>query len=388
MQGIFLIITISVLVANFLADIAYLVLDPRTRREALSDGDPSRRSLDAVALQTPAGAPVTAAPRPRGGGRARSGQRARPRPACRCWPSSCCSRCSVRGSRRTTRRNVVRDILQPPSSAHWFGTTHLGQDIFSQLLVGTRSVIFVGFLAGLVATALSVPHRCHRRLPGRGGRRRALRTVQCVPGDPRPAADHYHHHAIQNSAATWSSRTSSASPPGRGAPGVLRAQTLSLRHRDYVEAARATGESHLADHRCSRSCRTSPPSSPPSSSARSSSPSCPRSPLAFIGIPGISDWNWGEILFWAQGQQALPRAPGGGSCRPGWHRAARHRAVAGQLRHRRVRQPAAAQRRPRVRTASTAGRYGCGSASPRSWPRPTRARCADRRRQQPMEGAG
>jgi peptide/nickel transport system permease protein len=33
MQGIFLIITLSVLLANFLADIAYLVLDPRTRRE-------------------------------------------------------------------------------------------------------------------------------------------------------------------------------------------------------------------------------------------------------------------------------------------------------------------------------------------------------------------
>jgi peptide/nickel transport system permease protein len=33
MQGIFLIITISVLVANLLADVAYLLLDPRTRKE-------------------------------------------------------------------------------------------------------------------------------------------------------------------------------------------------------------------------------------------------------------------------------------------------------------------------------------------------------------------
>ena len=33
MQGIFLVITLSVLVANLLADVAYLVLDPRTRRE-------------------------------------------------------------------------------------------------------------------------------------------------------------------------------------------------------------------------------------------------------------------------------------------------------------------------------------------------------------------
>ncbi len=33
MQGIFLIITIAVLVANLLADIIYLLLDPRTRKE-------------------------------------------------------------------------------------------------------------------------------------------------------------------------------------------------------------------------------------------------------------------------------------------------------------------------------------------------------------------
>jgi peptide/nickel transport system permease protein len=33
LQGIFLIITLSVLVANFIADLAYLALDPRTRRE-------------------------------------------------------------------------------------------------------------------------------------------------------------------------------------------------------------------------------------------------------------------------------------------------------------------------------------------------------------------
>src|ERR1700733_15290671 len=36
------------------------------------------------------------------------------------------------------------ELVKGPSAAHWFGTTHLGQDIFSQILVGTRSVIFVG----------------------------------------------------------------------------------------------------------------------------------------------------------------------------------------------------------------------------------------------------
>ena len=48
------------------------------------------------------------------------------------------------------------DLIQGPSLRHWFGTTHLGQDIFSQILDGTRSVMYVGFLAGLIATSLSV----------------------------------------------------------------------------------------------------------------------------------------------------------------------------------------------------------------------------------------
>jgi peptide/nickel transport system permease protein len=34
LQGIFLVITLAVLAANLLADVAYLFLDPRTRREA------------------------------------------------------------------------------------------------------------------------------------------------------------------------------------------------------------------------------------------------------------------------------------------------------------------------------------------------------------------
>src|SRR5262245_25190721 len=48
------------------------------------------------------------------------------------------------------------DLLQGPSWRYWSGTTHIGQDIFSQLLVGTRSVMLVGFTAGLVATIIAV----------------------------------------------------------------------------------------------------------------------------------------------------------------------------------------------------------------------------------------
>src|ERR1044072_9946345 len=48
------------------------------------------------------------------------------------------------------------DLLEAPSGKHWLGTTHLGQDILSQLLVGTRSVMVVGLASGIAATIVSV----------------------------------------------------------------------------------------------------------------------------------------------------------------------------------------------------------------------------------------
>src|SRR5580658_1047573 len=51
---------------------------------------------------------------------------------------------------------IGTDILAPPSAAHWLGTTQTGQDVLSQLLAGTRSTLLVGFIAGAIATALSI----------------------------------------------------------------------------------------------------------------------------------------------------------------------------------------------------------------------------------------
>ena len=37
-------------------------------------------------------------------------------------------------------------LRQPPSFEHWLGTTHMGEDVLSQIIFGTRGVIVVGFL--------------------------------------------------------------------------------------------------------------------------------------------------------------------------------------------------------------------------------------------------
>ncbi|HEY9290350.1 MAG TPA: ABC transporter permease, partial [Microlunatus sp.] len=47
-------------------------------------------------------------------------------------------------------------IGEPPSSAHLLGTTSTGQDVLAQLIAGARNSLLVGVLAALISTTLSI----------------------------------------------------------------------------------------------------------------------------------------------------------------------------------------------------------------------------------------
>ena len=51
----------------------------------------------------------------------------------------------------------AQDRLQPPSAEYWLGTDKFGRDVFSQILVGARTTLFVGFVAVGVAAVVGVP---------------------------------------------------------------------------------------------------------------------------------------------------------------------------------------------------------------------------------------
>jgi peptide/nickel transport system permease protein len=195
------------------------------------------------------------------------------------------------------------DLLEGPSGRHWFGTTHLGQDIFSQVVVGTRSVMLVGLTAGIVATILAVivgvTSGYLGGTPGEGlsALSNVFLVIPALPliiiiGSAVPTGGDYLVAVIIGFTSwAWGAR-------------VLRAQTLSLRGREYVEAARATGES---------TWRIIFFEILPNLTAVIASSFVgtvifavmSEITLAFVGVSGLSNWNWGTILFWAQSQQAL-----------------------------------------------------------------------------------
>ena len=134
----------------------------------------------------------------------------------------------------------------PPSAAHWLGTTVFAQDVWSQLLTSTQATLFVGLLAAAIATVLSVLIGVSAGYLGGSadeGLSLLANVFLAIPGLPLLIViASYVPSAGQSivlvaaiiAVTTWaySART-------------LRAQTLSLRNRDFVEAARVSGEGRL-----------------------------------------------------------------------------------------------------------------------------------------------
>ena len=53
-------------------------------------------------------------------------------------------------------RPDVRRILEPPSTEHWLGTDHLGRDVFSRMLYGSRVSLAVGFVSVGIAALIGI----------------------------------------------------------------------------------------------------------------------------------------------------------------------------------------------------------------------------------------
>ncbi len=194
---------------------------------------------------------------------------------------------------------------QGPSAAHLLGTTALGQDILSQLLVGARATMVVGLVSGLVATMLSVIVGVTAGYLGGSaddGLSLASNVFLAIPGLPLlividsylPQSDRSNSVLIGAVIAltgwAWGAR-------------VLRALTMSLRNRDFVEASRIIGEGRLRIILSEVLPNVLPVVAASFLFTMLYSIGIFVA-LAYIGVTSTAVWNWGTMLYWAQANNA------------------------------------------------------------------------------------
>jgi peptide/nickel transport system permease protein len=193
--------------------------------------------------------------------------------------------------------------LQGPSAAHLLGTTQSGQDVLSQLLVGVRLTLELAFIVGAVATALAVIVGVSAAALG-GVWDEILSLVSnvflVIPALPLLVVL-LGELPQKGQTATILVLSLLGWPWGAR---VIRAQTLAIRNRDFIAAARETGERtwrilafEIVPNQVSLIAANFVNTVLYAIGASVA--------LAFIGLTNLSSWSLGTMLYWAQSQDAL-----------------------------------------------------------------------------------
>src|SRR4051795_7873751 len=197
----------------------------------------------------------------------------------------------------------IEATRQAPSWNHLFGTTDQGSDIFSQVVLGARRSLLLGFTAGALATALAA----------------ILGITAAYAGGIVDDVINFVINVFLTIPAIPLLIVISGFLSSRGMPTmvlvlalvlwafearILRGQALSLKSRDFVHAAKATGEStrrivfgELMPNMVSRTAAafvlvfyiallTD-------------------AGLEFLGLGDSSTTSWGVTLYWAQNNSTV-----------------------------------------------------------------------------------
>jgi peptide/nickel transport system permease protein len=190
-----------------------------------------------------------------------------------------------------------------PTAANWFGTTGNGQDVFSQMIYGSRITLLVGLAAGALATLVAV-------------------TIGLVAGY-RPGAVDEVLSFITNLAlvipalplmiilaaylqgrSIWTIVLVVAFTSWATGARVIRSQATTLRSREYVTAAVFSGERlfrivfrEILPNMTSLVAASFFGAATAAILAEAS--------LEFLGLGNPSTVSWGTILYFAQQQNAL-----------------------------------------------------------------------------------
>jgi peptide/nickel transport system permease protein len=199
-------------------------------------------------------------------------------------------------------REPVGVPLSPPSWAHWLGTTGQGQDVLAQTVCGARPSLALGVAVGALTVFVGAA------VGATAGYFRGwvddvlsliINVFLVMPGLPLivAIAAHFEPGAATTAAVlvvtgwAWSAR-------------VFRAQTMSLASRDFVAAARVSGEAHwrivvveIAPHMAPLLASAFIGATVYAIGAQAG--------LEFLGLGDVGAVTWGTQLYWARNDAAL-----------------------------------------------------------------------------------
>jgi peptide/nickel transport system permease protein len=205
-----------------------------------------------------------------------------------------------------TPHDPAAEIYTPGAGVSWthlLGTTSFGQDVFSQVIAGTRQSFMIAMIVGLLCTVLSVVIGISAAYIG-GFVDDALSlmtdVILVIPTFPLIIVI----TAYVKNAGFWLMVFVLVFTGWSYGARQLRVQALSLRNRDYLLAAKARGESSWYVIFVELI--------PPMTSLIVANflgaalyAVLAASGLQFVGLGNINDQSWGTMLYWAQNNEAL-----------------------------------------------------------------------------------
>lgn len=131
--------------------------------------------------------------------------------------------------------------LQPPSTAHWFGTDELGRDVFTRILYGARVSLTIGIMPSIIALVVGVTLGLLAGYLGGVVDYIIMRLADIMLSIPSLLLAMVVMYTLGSSTATLFIALSLVN--WASVARVVRSQTLSLKETEYVEAARSIGVS-------------------------------------------------------------------------------------------------------------------------------------------------
>jgi peptide/nickel transport system permease protein len=140
------------------------------------------------------------------------------------------------------QRDIARTSLLPPSTEHWFGTDLFGRDVLSRVLYGARISLAIGFIATAISITVGTLLGAIAGYAGGKVDAALMRFTDMVLAFPRLVLLILIVALFEQSLVVitlvlgltqWPTTTR-----------IVRGDVLSLREREFIQAARALGFGH------------------------------------------------------------------------------------------------------------------------------------------------